>query len=58
MRAKRIVGILLLTALLFSLGYKIEQEWEVISDHPLGVLLVLAVWLLLAWGFRQVLRDG
>lgn len=56
--ARRIVGILLLAALLFSLGYKLQQEWEVISDNALAVVLVMLVLFLLVWGVRQVLRDS
>ncbi len=55
--AKRIVGALLLVLLAGSLGYKLEQEFEMISDYPLAVVMIVLLLVLLAWGIRKVLRD-
>ncbi len=55
--AKRIVGTLLLVLLAGSLGYKLEQEFEMISDYPVAVAMIVLLLVLLAWGIRKVLRD-
>ncbi len=55
--AKRIVGALLLVLLVGSLGYKLEQEFEMISDYPVAVALLVLLLVLLALGIRKVLRD-
>lgn len=55
--AKRIVGAILLIALAGSLGYKLEQEFEMISDYPVAVAMIVFLLVLLALGIRKVLRD-
>gem|GEM_PF-5782605 len=48
---------MLLTGLLISLGYKLEQELELVADNNLLLLVVLLVLLVLILGIRRVLRD-
>lgn len=57
MKAKQIIGIVLLLALIFSLGYRVQAQGALLGDQLLITLFFSIVGLVIIWAISRILNQ-